>query len=279
MTAQNKSVFCGCMEVDLASDVAVLAGATQRDRPLARSPRSSWRGSIRVVARSLTRRWLMLCWVSLVAVASWGAAEGADDIDLKTSRVYMRVGKTGFGHEHAVVGRLKSGRLRLGAEENAGELVFDMPTFDADSTAARRYVGLKGETDSGTRQEVNTNMLGPAVLDVKKYPTATFAIQSAEITTERSRDGHPVVKLTGDFTLHGAKRSLDVFAELIDEQGTKRVRGGFPLKQTDYGIKPFSKAFGAIGVADEMTVYGEIVLAATTDQRARRAPANPNTTR
>lgn len=232
--------------------------------------------SARALVWRVTRIFVLL--LAPLAFAPWRSAEGADEVDLKTSRVYMHVGKTGFGHEHAVVGRLKSGRLRLGADEDAGSLVFDMPTFDADTTAARRYIGLKGETDAGTRQEVNTNMLGPAVLDVRKYPTATFAIRSALRTKEKSRDGHPVVELSGDFTLHGVRQPLVVSAELIEEQGTTKLRGGFPLKQTDYGIKPFSKAFGAIGVADEMVVYGEIVWA-SPDQRARRSPPSPATTR
>ena len=53
-----------------------------------------------------------------------------------------------------------------------------MSSFTADSDDARRYVGLEGSTDSATRQEVNNNMLGPDVLDVQKYPTAKFKVNS-----------------------------------------------------------------------------------------------------
>jgi hypothetical protein len=31
--------------------------------------------------------------------------------------------------------------------------------------------------------------------------------------------------------------------------------------QTQFGITPYSKAFGAIGVADKLTIYGEIHIA------------------
>ena len=36
------------------------------------------------------------------------------------------------------------------------------------------------------------------------------------------------------------------------------MRGTVELKQTDFGIKPYSKLFGAVGVSDELRVYGEI---------------------
>ena len=51
------------------------------------------------------------------------------DVDTERSRVYIFVGKTGFGHDHAIVGRLASGRVVLDAPQNAGQLVFDMPSF------------------------------------------------------------------------------------------------------------------------------------------------------
>src|SRR5271155_5699743 len=51
------------------------------------------------------------------------------EVDIERSRVYAFVGKTGFGHEHGVVGRLKSGSIRLGAKENAGQLEFDLTSF------------------------------------------------------------------------------------------------------------------------------------------------------
>jgi len=101
------------------------------------------------------------------------------DVNLKASRVYVYVGKTGLGHGHAVAGALKNGSLQLGATDNAGQLVFDMTTIQADSDAARRYLGLGGSTDAGTRQQVDANMLGPAVLNVANFRTATSVVASA----------------------------------------------------------------------------------------------------
>lgn len=182
------------------------------------------------------------------------------DLDVATSRVYIFVPKSGFGHDHAIEGKLKSGRLQLGAAQNAGEFVFDMPSFDADTAAARRYVGLPGATDAGTRREVNANMLGADVLSVRRFPTASFSIVSAQPSSQPGRRGS-IYQLTGKFTLHGTTRELKVNAESEKVQGKIHVKGSFPLVQTHYGIQPFTKALGAVGVANQLTVYADLWIA------------------
>ncbi len=193
-------------------------------------------------------------------------------ISTARSRVYTFVGKTGFGHEHGVEGKLKSGHLRLGAAEDSGELVFDMTSFDADTDAARRYVGLNGSTDASTRQQVNANMRGDSILAVRRFPTATYEIASARDLGKKSRDGHPQYELDGKFTLHGVTRPLKItVAVQKSDDGMNRVRGSFSILQTSYGITPFSKALGAIGVTDKLTIHGDIIVAAESEEPAAAA--------
>src|SRR5579871_5779042 len=94
------------------------------------------------------------------------------DVHVDRSFVYILVDKTGLGHQHAVVGKLKEGRITLNPPKAGGRLVFDMGTFDADGEAARKYVGLQKTIGKGIREQVNANMLGESVLHVQKYPTA-----------------------------------------------------------------------------------------------------------
>lgn len=179
------------------------------------------------------------------------------EVELKTSRVYAFVGKTGLGHEHAVIGTLKSGELHLGREKDAGKLEFDMRSFVADTSDARRYVGLKGETDRGTAQKVTSNMLGPEVLNVASFPTATFEI--ASIKKQRDlKDGSAEYLLEGDFTLHGVARRVRFTALDEPKKGWHHLRGRFAIRQTDFGITPFSTALGAVGVANELTIFGDL---------------------
>ena len=182
-------------------------------------------------------------------------------ISVQKSRVYIFVDKTGLGHPHGVEGRLKSGSLTLGAGEEAGELVFDMNSFDADTDAARRYVGLSGSTDASTRRQVNDNMKNTSILNVGQFPTATFAIKSATLLEKKSRTGAPLYELTGEFTLRGKTRPIKFEAEAEQKDNMTHVHGRFAILQTQYGITPFRKALGAVGVADQLIIHGDLWIA------------------
>jgi len=196
------------------------------------------------------------------------------DLYLPGSRVYVFVGKTGFGHEHGVTGQLQASKLQLDATQDAGQLVFDMKSFVADTDRARKYVGLAGTTPATTQQEVNTNMLGSAVLDVSHYPTASFAVRSSKRLPQPSARGLTQYQLQGDFTLHGTSRPILVVAEAEEQGGWIHLRGGFSLLQSQYGMTPFNKVFGAVGVADQVNVYGDFWIAKQQAVATAGAPGN-----
>jgi polyisoprenoid-binding protein YceI len=181
------------------------------------------------------------------------------EVDLTRSRVYVFVDKTGLGHEHGVEGKLKSGVIRLGARAHAGLLEFDMTSFVADTDAARKYIGLEGSTSASTRRQVNKNMLGADVLDIRKFPTATFEIESA--LHKKTKLGKPVVELKGEFTLHGKARPLTLYAQPSQKEDSWNLRGDFSIRQTDFGITPYSAALGTVGVADQLKIFGDLWIA------------------
>ena len=200
------------------------------------------------------------------ACLAWGQAPAGrpaprpGDVDLADSRVFTFVGATGFGHEHGVEGRLASGNVQLGANQKAGELVFDMKSFDADTPSARKYVGLQSDSDDSTRKEVNDNMRGPDVLDVAKFPTAKFVIDSAAPYRDTKNEGLQQYLLDGKFTLHGVTKHLRVLAQAEETKGMIHLRTQFTVLQSQFGITPFSKLLGAVGVADKLTIYGDAWL-------------------
>jgi polyisoprenoid-binding protein YceI len=180
-------------------------------------------------------------------------------IDLEKSRVFIRVGKKGLGHEHGVEGKIKSGSIDFQARKNAGVIDFDMTSFTADTDEARKSVELKGTISETTRDKVTETMRGAAVLDVEQFPTATFKIKSvAEIP---ARTGGPWYELNGDFTLHGESRPLKFLAERTEEDGKFRLRGDFTILQSDFGITPYKAALGTVGVADELKIWGDVWIA------------------
>ena len=193
------------------------------------------------------------------------------DVNLPYSRVYAFVGKTGLGHEHGVTGKIKQGQLNLSPGHEGGTLVFDMTSFAADTPEARKFVGLDGNTDASTQQQVNANMLGPSVLDVARFSTASFVVKQVTKLPQASKRGLPQYQFGGDFSLHGVSRPIQVVAEVEEQNGWIHLRGGFPMLQSQFGITPFTKAFGAIGVADQLSVWGDIWIAKQR-QVASRTP-------
>lgn len=185
------------------------------------------------------------------------------DLDTDASRVWVFVGSTGFGHDHAIVGRLVSGHVTLDASEAAGRLVFDMPSFVADSPEAREALGISGERSASTRQQTTDTMLGPAVLDVARHPTATFDIDSALRSPRPVKGVKPTVDLVGSFTLRGVTRKVVIPAEVESAGRVLHVSGSFRIKQTDFGIKPLKKFGGFVGVADDVEIRGDLRIAAT----------------
>ena len=185
------------------------------------------------------------------------------DVDLTASRVYVFVGKTGLGHNHAVSGLLQAGRVAVGAADQAGMLVFDMRSFTADTAEARKALGLPGETDASTQKQVQATMTGPDVLDVARHPTATFQIRSALSSKQQVQGRPPVYELVGAFTLHGVTREVVIPVEVEQRGEWLRLRGMFVIKQTDFGMKPYKKLGGVVGVADELRITGDMLVRAT----------------
>jgi polyisoprenoid-binding protein YceI len=189
------------------------------------------------------------------------------EVDVKVSRIYVRVGTaTRLGHEHGVHGYLKSGRLTLGRD---GELVFDMTSFTADTADARKRVGLeKKKVSQNEAKKVTTTMLGTEVLGVAQYATATYRITSIAPLDHQAAGEPGTYQLQGLFTLHGTERKLLIKAKLerTDNPTVLKMTGSFTLRQTDYGIEPYSTAGGLAKVADKLEISGELILNPLTEK-------------
>lgn len=180
------------------------------------------------------------------------------DLNLEFSRVYIFVDKTNnLGHSHGVEGKLKGGKLLTDATETS-TLVFDMRSFVADTETARKVFGIDASIDAATVKKVNQNMLGNEILDVQRFPEASLEKATLTKTDRQSSRGLPEYKLEGDFTLHGKTRHVVIPCDLEIKDGWHHIRGKFTIRQTDFGIKPYTKAFGAVGIKDELVIQGDL---------------------
>jgi polyisoprenoid-binding protein YceI len=123
-----------------------------------------------------------------------------------------------------------------------------------DDEAARRQagsefpVGVPAEDKAATR----ANMLSAAVLDADAHPR--IQVRSVALA-----GAPPALDVLAAITLRGVTRRIEVPVTVSLDPQQLRVHGAFTLRQTDFGITPFSVALGAITVEDEVQVSFDLV--------------------
>jgi polyisoprenoid-binding protein YceI len=98
------------------------------------------------------------------------------------------------------------------------------------------------------------------VLEITRYPEAVF--MSSHIRPERMSEGQYQARITGHLSLHGVTREHQIAAQVTVNGNSLRAQGEFPLRQTDYNIKPYTVAAGALKLRDELKLSFDIVAIA-----------------
>jgi polyisoprenoid-binding protein YceI len=182
------------------------------------------------------------------------AAEVQYRLDAGASRVVIHVGKAGLlgfaGHEHEVVAPALRGTVSADPDR-LGHASVEV-TFDA---AALRVTGT-GEP-AGDVAQVQQTMLGPECLDAARFPTIHFVSSSVALTGDAT-PGKREVAIHGALTLHGVTRPITLRARVDVERDTIEASGALALRQTEFGIKPISKA-GVVNVKDEVDLRWRLV--------------------
>lgn len=157
-----------------------------------------------------------------------------------------------LGHNHVISSKSVSGFIWQHDKETS-LCGFDiaMPVKDliVDDNEARAAEGGDFPLDvpDSARQGTQHNMLSEALLDAEQFPV--IRLQSANLSGDtRSPRVVAHVTIRDQFHLY----SLPVTVE--SDSHTLHARGEFTIKQTDFGIKPFSVAMGALQVQDELTI-------------------------
>ena len=89
------------------------------------------------------------------------------------------------------------------------------------------------------------------VLEIAKYPEIVFV--SSNISVTRLSEGRYRARIIGDLTFHGVtQKNLWITAQVTMSGESLKAQGDFTLKQTDFGIKPFSVVGGTIKLKNEL---------------------------
>ena len=149
----------------------------------------------------------------------------------------VRTGRTGTvakaGHDLLIHVTKWRGTLATGDEPSV--------TLDADATSLKVREGTGGikGLDAGDLANIEQTIDN----DVLKRQDITFRSTRVEETA----DG---LSVTGDLTVRGTTRPIAFDLELAGG----RLRGTAVVKQTEWGMKPYTALFGALKVADEVRV-------------------------
>lgn len=164
-------------------------------------------------------------------------------IDAAQSLIVATVRRGGIlarlGHDHTVASHTVSGTVS--PSRNVADFQFRLDEMKIDEADLRRIAGLEKQPSADAIEGTRNNML-TKVLDAERYPIVN-------VHAERLAAGQP---LQVSITLHGITRTLAIPVELREENGVISVKGTVNLKQTDFGLTPFSVMGGAMSVQDQM---------------------------
>lgn len=173
-----------------------------------------------------------------------------------------------LGHNHVIAAEQHAaGQVYLprdGFAAAGAELSFRLDQLVLDAPAWRTAMGgdfakILSEADiAGTR----ANML--KALDAAQFPVVTAVTRTVE-------GGWPRLVLRLDITLHGQTRTLDMPVEATQPEGDGplKARGRLVLRQTDFGIQPFTVLGGLLAIQDPLTIELELVARPATACRSR----------
>lgn len=187
-------------------------------------------------------------------------------IDAARSEIAVKVFKAGvasaLAHDHVVRATRWQATLDVTPDPVAlaADVRVDATALEVDEPDARARHGLDGALSDGDRAQVRASMLGADQLDVAQHPEIRFAASVIE------RDGEGF-RLAGDLSLHGRTKRVTLPLAIERDGDAFTARGRVRVKQSDFGITPYSAFLGAVRVQDEVEiVFAVVAVPATTPQ-------------
>ena len=179
----------------------------------------------------------------------------------KTSQLRMyafRAGKAAkFGHNHVLSAPEFQGFFSLSPEGPAAsrfDLVFRLDQLAFDDLQHRAALGPAFATTISAEDTASTrnNMLGDNNFQAVRFPL--LRIQSLQIVGDAPKFAAKIA-----VELHGQTREMWTPLTVTGLPERLAVQGALVLRQSDFGIKPFSVFGGILAVHDEIVVEFTLV--------------------
>jgi len=122
------------------------------------------------------------------------------------------------------------------------DLYVALESLVVDDPAQRAAAGFESTPSESDIAGTRSNML-EKVLEAERFPFVVLRVRAAA-------QGD----LEAELSLHGVTRPMRIPAKLDADPQRIEASGRFALKQTDFGIEPFSVLGGALTVQDEVEI-------------------------
>lgn len=174
-------------------------------------------------------------------------------IDLSQSRVTATLTQEGF-----IARRYPTHRVEV--KNFSGKI----EVSERDET--RIAVEVEAETKSLTNADESMteferrefhNVLNNSVLESEKFPKIKFV--SVSVSDARKSGETRSFTLNGDLTMRDVTKRVSFPVTVTISKDQLRATGDAELKQTDFGIKPYSGKLGMIRIGDEVKINFAIV--------------------
>jgi len=141
--------------------------------------------------------------------------------------------------------------------EFAGRITLDdtVESLRLEITVSADSLVLVDKVSAADRQEIESRMRRE-VLETAANPQVT--LQAGVVESERVAAGQYRLRLSGRLSLHGVTEPVDIDAELSVYQDGVRLRGEFPLRLSDYRIRPVTALGGAIKLKNELKLSFDV---------------------
>jgi YceI-like domain len=147
----------------------------------------------------------------------------------------------------------KAGEVNAIVEANGPNAISTLLTGDKGVRTVRVTVpAAQIDCNNGTMNEHMRK-----ALKLTEHPSIDFRLASYDVA--RNADG-VAGTMTGTLTLGGVEKTITMNATGKPEGAMLHVTGSYPLKMTEYGLKPPTLMFGRIKVGETVTVNFDLLL-------------------
>lgn len=167
----------------------------------------------------------------------------------------------GAGHKHGIIATEFSANVCADVQtlqDASVSIQIPVAGLRIDSADARRSAGL---SDSGPSANdvvtIQQKMLSSANLASAEHPEIRF-----ESTSSQRKDNQLILR--GNLTMRGRTNPVMVPLNIQKSGDSYSFRGEFPVRLTDYAIKPESIG-GVVKVADQVSILFDVLATPTSE--------------